>query len=757
MSNMDAATTAAIDGKPSDTIEVDLTGDDNENGVVVADPAVAGAVDEDEIVITLNVGGGRYGGEIIYPQATITRTYAGNGTVEITFTGTSYDGTETFNDDETKPTKPGIYTVTAKLVGDDDAQVAEQTGEFEIERAQYTKPEDVDETQSYSSDDFNVSVANEDGEKLLTISIIDTDNYEWSDKTNDAIIFNLSDANSYHQQTETKLIWTIIALTVVLIALLIMANIYWLARDKKNEKRQNSRKSYSFAGGLTLLAAAPPVWQVVVVIVLAAAIAMVTAYNAYYLTRKPKGGEDEEDGVKQNAASGNGLNINVSRKAEVIDCERVSADEQIAPAKYDEEEDDIKPMMYVHETQRVKEETTPEETKQTKIEDIKIEDDFTDEWEAYEQSLMDNADFDDDTPDELVWAEGAVLPDDSADDDDMIAEPVLVTADAVDAEEHLSVTDDNGEVAEVLQKVDKKAGEAYVTRYRKSFTARLIQSRDESKEYYSNLKNDVLSYAGTSSEVSWNYDCITVDGKAVIKFDVRGKTLNVYYDLVPEEYENSKYHVERSLIKKCADVPCRYRIKSPRREKFAMELIAEVLAKYNLVRGRTRRKDYILPYAPTPVLVERGLAKEYLAKEKYADFVHKREVTVEKAKEKEIKKRQNREVVNDRHREEVKAEEVDEIINDDIAQSLVEDIRSGKLYEGKKGIVNIDSISEHFERGECVTIETLKEKGIIPQNVGYVKVLARGMLTKPLTIDAQDFSVKAVKMILLTGGTARRV
>ena len=58
---------------------------------------------------------------------------------------------------------------------------------------------------------------------------------------------------------------------------------------------------------------------------------------------------------------------------------------------------------------------------------------------------------------------------------------------------------------------------------------------------------------------------------------------------------------------------------------------------------------------------------------------------------------------------------------------------------------------------EIVNIETLKEKQLIPASVGYIKVLARGSLSKPLIVEAQDFSLEAIKMIALTGGKVKKV
>jgi large subunit ribosomal protein L15 len=81
------------------------------------------------------------------------------------------------------------------------------------------------------------------------------------------------------------------------------------------------------------------------------------------------------------------------------------------------------------------------------------------------------------------------------------------------------------------------------------------------------------------------------------------------------------------------------------------------------------------------------------------------------------------------------------------------DVEVGEVYTGKRRAeINIDTIGRHYEAGELVTLNTLKEKKLISKNVGFVKILARGSLDKPLTVVAQSFSTAAVKMIVLTGG-----
>lgn len=106
----------------------------------------------------------------------------------------------------------------------------------------------------------------------------------------------------------------------------------------------------------------------------------------------------------------------------------------------------------------------------------------------------------------------------------------------------------------------------------------------------------------------------------------------------------------------------------------------------------------------------------------------------------------------------VTAEEVHHLMSDDRAKDKLQietkQFFDSEIYHGtKKAEINTDTISAYFQSGDIVTLNSLKEKKLLPANVGFVKVLARGSLDKPLTVIAQDFSTAALKMILLTGGT----
>lgn len=99
----------------------------------------------------------------------------------------------------------------------------------------------------------------------------------------------------------------------------------------------------------------------------------------------------------------------------------------------------------------------------------------------------------------------------------------------------------------------------------------------------------------------------------------------------------------------------------------------------------------------------------------------------------------------------VDAEEADELISDEVAMETVKyEWPAGK---GKQGIINIGDLDKLFEPNSVITLPLLKELGLMPKKVKRIKILADGVLTKPLTIKAENYSVQAIKMIELTGGT----
>ena len=71
--------------------------------------------------------------------------------------------------------------------------------------------------------------------------------------------------------------------------------------------------------------------------------------------------------------------------------------------------------------------------------------------------------------------------------------------------------------------------------------------------------------------------------------------------------------------------------------------------------------------------------------------------------------------------------------------------------------VNLSDLEERFEKGAEVTPASLKDAGLATRRDVPVKVLARGELSKALTVHAHGFSKTAREKIEAAGGTCQLI
>jgi large subunit ribosomal protein L15 len=71
--------------------------------------------------------------------------------------------------------------------------------------------------------------------------------------------------------------------------------------------------------------------------------------------------------------------------------------------------------------------------------------------------------------------------------------------------------------------------------------------------------------------------------------------------------------------------------------------------------------------------------------------------------------------------------------------------------------VNLLDLESRFESGASVTLDAMRAKGLANRKGVPVKVLAKGELTKPLTVHAHGFSKSARERIEAAGGTCQVV
>ncbi len=363
-------------------------------------------------------------------------------------------------------------------------------------------------------------------------------------------------------------------------------------------------------------------------------------------------------------------------------------------------------------------------------------------------------------------------------------------------------------------------GEVVHVRYRTSFMSRLIQAEEPIQDYYTVVKNALLSYKGVKARTSWNFESFNKGRIQCAKLNVKGSAFQVYLGLDPNEYNANKYHfVDVSDKPKLDKVPMLLKVKSERGLKYVLELIEEMMNKLGMERIETPSVDYHMPYETTEALAERDLVKVILptgvtldgdenlvkvdvgalidnanaekAERESSDVVEENVVSEDTAAEESvIEETATEEVViteeptveepveeavtetveeaqpvaetpKEEPVEEVHVDAVhaDEIISDEEAKAKIEIVEKApaeKSKGNKQSEINLDTICENFEDGEVVNLSALKAKHLISGNVGRIKVLARGVMTKKLTIYADKFSLQAVKMITLAGGHAEQ-
>ena len=67
--------------------------------------------------------------------------------------------------------------------------------------------------------------------------------------------------------------------------------------------------------------------------------------------------------------------------------------------------------------------------------------------------------------------------------------------------------------------------------------------------------------------------------------------------------------------------------------------------------------------------------------------------------------------------------------------------------------VNIQDLEARFDKGAEVTLEAMRDKGLGTRKGIAVKILAKGEISKPLTVHAHAFSAAARQAIEAAGGT----
>lgn len=151
-----------------------------------------------------------------------------------------------------------------------------------------------------------------------------------------------------------------------------------------------------------------------------------------------------------------------------------------------------------------------------------------------------------------------------------------------------------------------------MTRYNRSYSARVIQADDELKARYSELKNHILTYQGVYNKITWKREAFFADKRTcVATFAIRGKTLCLYLPVDASTFDGTKYKVEDITGKGTnAKLPTMYRIRSDRSTKFAKEMLDIVLTGKGLVVNEDYKYVNFRPvYKSTENLIKKGFIR----------------------------------------------------------------------------------------------------------------------------------------------------
>ncbi len=543
-------------------------------------------------------------------------------------------------------------------------------------------------------------------------------------------------------------------------------------RRKKAGKEDNSdengggEKMYSFA--LPILAVVfTPAGIIPALIVLGALSVVgggVLAYQIKKSVSKPKAEEAEEtEEVSEETAEEISENTVTEITTENVEAVSEEAPEEIAEENEEvaeEETEEVEEPVEEEAAEEVVEEEAAKE--EPEVQPVVVAADESEE-EQEEENVEEAEEPTEDVVETVVEeTEEVDETDESSDRSKKILILPVVGGDADEEEDETPEENDESDDEEIMvalpddaegdDEEDKKVfsgifGDRIYVTYDYSFESKLVQSTEEVQRRYYELSELLLSYK-IKKRRSWKKERYFLKGKNYVHMIFRGKTLCLCMAIAPESLEGTKYSFENvGGVKKYESVPVMVRVRSGRGCKYAAELIKMMFDEAGIPQKyQPEDKFELLPYEDKQQLIDRGAIKMLMTDGSgevvNADFEAMKSGKFNLMNEgMPIMKR-------------VSAEDV-AAIPDEAATPFVEtELESDDeiTYGRRKGIVNIDTISAAFSDGDVVTINALKAKHLVPKNIHFVKVLARGILDKNLTVKAHDFSMDAVKMIVIAGG-----
>lgn len=263
-----------------------------------------------------------------------------------------------------------------------------------------------------------------------------------------------------------------------------------------------------------------------------------------------------------------------------------------------------------------------------------------------------------------------------------------------------------------------------IVRYDKSHVAKLTLLSDKMKMYYERLKNHILSY-GVKNGSSWDGERFYKGRETLVKFVVRGKAIKVYYALtwhtVPEKFNA----IDASDVKKYEKTPTMVKMKGPRSFAHAKELIDMLMSENEIDFVSEVEESYgdLLRTRSLQTLLDEELIKPVYG------------VLKEGAKEVSL--------IDEEFDDDDEEEEDFEEVAVTSGKNCVCGYARENVGRSLRAYVNLGVVNKAYKNGEVVNLESLKAKGLIRNDVLFVKLLADGDIDKKLTYNLNAYSKAA--------------
>ena len=308
-------------------------------------------------------------------------------------------------------------------------------------------------------------------------------------------------------------------------------------------------------------------------------------------------------------------------------------------------------------------------------------------FESFDEDSIDDSEFDDD------------------DDEDLLIESNIVTG-------------NENIVSEEENKTIKAES------VKRTFLNKMSTQPNEIKSFYSELRNEFLSYKDVTSRTT--YPCVVFRYKdeIIAKFTALSGVLRLHLaKLDIESYNYNKFFQFSMGEKRPFElVPFTVRIKSNRALNNAKKLIEDLMKKLETEKKQNYRNvDYASNFGVQDFSLFKRLGmKEYILESAAANETDKF----------------------------ISTEKAEEIFNE---SKKIKDINIS-LLKPKQVTITTNLLEEKYRTTQAVTLTSLKRRGLIDKDVTEVKLTAEGQLTKQLDVRLQEISPTAIKMILAVGG-----